>query len=75
MPYIRKKLRKGIEYFYLVHCERVSGKVKQQVLCYLGKHKTVAAAYRYWQRQAKTATDVTGKSKAREMIQKLKPFI
>lgn len=74
MPYIRKKRRNGIEYFYLVHCERVSGKVKQKVLCYLGSHKTVASAHRYWKKQAETA-DTAGKSKAREMIQKLEPFL
>jgi hypothetical protein len=54
---------------------RVSGKVKQHVLCYLGKHKSVRIAHRYWKKQAETATDAAGKKKAREMIQKLEQYL
>jgi hypothetical protein len=75
VPYIRKKFTKGAAYHYLVHCERVGNRVRQRVLCYLGKHATVKAALRYWKRQADTATDTAGKRKASRMVQKLKTFL
>jgi hypothetical protein len=75
VSFIRKKLRNGIEYHYLVESIRVGDKVRQRVLVYLGKFKTAAAAHRYWKKQAETATDAAGKKKAREMVSKLEPFL
>jgi hypothetical protein len=44
--FIRKKTVAGKTYHYLVKSVRVDGKVKQQVLAYLGTHDTVESAYR-----------------------------
>jgi hypothetical protein len=52
--------------------EKVDGRVKQRVLLYLGRHKSVAAAYKYWLSQR----DKKGmKTQAAKMIRKLKPFL
>jgi hypothetical protein len=42
---MRKKLIKGIAYFYFVESYRVDGKVHQRVAAYLGRFKTVTSAH------------------------------
>ena len=44
--FVRKKTIKGQTYHYLVKSVRVKGKVKQQILAYLGVHETVESAYK-----------------------------
>jgi hypothetical protein len=72
VPFVRIKWIKGNQYCYLVMGEKVDGRVKQRVLLYLGRHKSVAAAYKYWLSQR----DKKGmKTQAAKMIRKLKPFL
>jgi hypothetical protein len=72
VSFIRKKKRNGAEYFYLVKCERVNGRIQQKVLVYLGQHKSVKAAHDYWIEQSK----MTGRKRhAIQMTKKLAPYI
>ncbi len=75
MSFIRKKVRKDATYYYVVQNVRVGDRVRQRVLCYLGRHKTVASAQRYWKKQADKATDSAAKKQAREMIEKLEQYL
>ncbi|MEN7981823.1 MAG: hypothetical protein ABFQ65_00040 [Nanoarchaeota archaeon] len=43
--YIRKKLIKGKDYYYLVEGKLVDGKVKQKVLAYIGDREKLKAFY------------------------------
>jgi hypothetical protein len=72
VPFVRTKWNKGKPYHYLVHGARIGGKVQQQVVAYLGAHRTVLEAYEYWARQRKTPGK---KIHAERMIKKLKPFL
>jgi hypothetical protein len=72
VPYIRKKWVSGAEYHYLVHSIRVDGRPRQKVLAYLGRHKTVRAAYAYWKRQSKKPGKKTHSLK---MMKQLEPYL
>ena len=75
MPFVRTKRIKGILYYYLVEGYRTSdGKVHQRVLAYLGKHKTVRAALRHWEKQVSAGCDAVARRHARQMVKKLKPY-
>jgi hypothetical protein len=47
MAFIRYKMVKGRKYYYLVRNYREKGKHRQQVLCYLGQHKSLDEAIDY----------------------------
>jgi len=68
----RKKRIDGVEYYYLVEGTRVGGKVKQRVIAYLGKHKTVGAAYLHWVRESRKPGR---KQYAKRMMKVLAPHI
>jgi hypothetical protein len=68
----RKKRIDGVEYYYLVEGTRVNGKVKQRVIAYLGKHKTVGAAYLQWVRESRKPGR---KVYAKKMMKVLAPHI
>ena len=74
MAFIRTKTVKGIEYHFLVEGVREGDKVRQKVVGYLGHHKTVKAAVRYWSNQARKKDPAT-KRKAVKMLKKLKPYL
>jgi hypothetical protein len=75
MPFIRSKNIRGRVYFYLCESFWENGKPRQRVLCYLGKHSTVKAAFGYWQEQAKATKGVEERKHAREMVKKLKQYV
>lgn len=75
MAFVRTKVIKGTTYYYLVEGYRQDGKVRQKVLSYLGKYPTVKLAISYWKDQEKTATNRSEKALARNMIEKLKPYL
>jgi len=68
----RKKRIDGVEYYYLVEGTRIDGKVKQRVIAYLGKHKTVGAAYLHWVRESRKPER---KQYAKKMMKLLEPHI
>lgn len=72
MAFVRKKRIDGVEYFYLVEGTRVDGKVRQRVIAYLGKHKTVGAAYLHWVRESRKPGR---KQYATKMMKQLEPHI
>ena len=74
MAFIRRKTIKGAEYHYLVEGVRKDGKVRQRVICYLGRHSTVKSALAYWTRQQK-AENSTDRKHARSMVAKLTPYL
>ena len=47
MAFVRDKMVKGRKYHYLVQSSRENGKHRQQVLCYLGQHKSLDEAIDY----------------------------
>lgn len=47
MAFVRYKIVKGRKYYYLVRNSRENGKHRQQVLCYLGQHKSLVEAIAY----------------------------
>lgn len=75
MPFVRTKLVKGIRYYYLVESYWADGKPHQRVLCYLGQHSTVQAAYDYWLAQVRVTRDTDGRKHAREMVKKLRQYL
>jgi len=48
MAFIRGKRKKDCVYYYVVENVREGGKVRQNVLAYLGKCPTIEAAISYW---------------------------
>jgi hypothetical protein len=72
VAYVRRKKIDGNWYFYLVDSKRVNGRVMQKVVCYMGQHGTVKAAYKHWQREAGKPGR---KTYATGMLKKLKPYI
>ena len=72
VAYIRKKMIDGVQYHYLVEGTRVDGKVKQRVIAYMGKHKTVGAAYLHWLRESHKPGR---KTYAQKIMKQLEPFI
>lgn len=72
MSYVRRKRIDGIEYFYLVEGKKIDDKVKQRVIAYLGKHKTVGAAYLHWVRESRKPGR---KLYAKKMMKVLAPHI
>jgi hypothetical protein len=72
MAFVRRKTVKGRVYYQLVECLWVDGKPRQKLICYLGSHTTVAAAYKYWQKESKKPGR---KTQAAKMLKKLKPFV
>jgi hypothetical protein len=72
MPYVRSKTLKGRQYYYLVHGQRVDGKVKQSVIAYLGEHQTVGDAYLHWMRESRKPEK---KQEASRMLKLLEPYI
>ena len=75
MTFIRSKTVKGQQYFYLVDGVREGDKVRQRVLVYLGKHKTVRGAHAYWQKQAEAGENATTRRRAREKAKKLQQYM
>ena len=41
MAFIRKKMIRGKNYYYIVESKLVKGRVKQKVLCYIGTADTL----------------------------------
>ncbi len=74
MAFVRTKTIKGAEYHYLVEGVREDGKVRQKVVCYLGQHASVKAAYRFWSREARKS-DTGRKRFASQMLRQLKPYL
>jgi hypothetical protein len=72
VPFIRTKRINGIEYRYLVECIRVNGRVRQRILCYLGKFTTVQDAHDHWLQQSKIAGR---KRHATQMVKKLALYL
>lgn len=70
--FVRKKLVNGVEYHYLVQGVRDGDRVKQKVIVYLGKHKSVEEAYLYWVREARKPER---KQQAEKMLKQLEPFL
>ena len=74
MAFVRTKTVKGIEYHYLVEGIREDGKVRQRVVCYLGQHASVRAAYRFWSREARKS-DKSRTRFALKMLKALKRYL
>ena len=74
MAFVRTKTVKGIVYHYLVEGVREDGKVRQRVVCYLGQHASVKAAYSFWSREARKS-DKARIRFARKMLKALKPYL
>jgi hypothetical protein len=72
VAFVRKKRIDGVEYHYLVQGTRIDGKVKQRVVAYLGKHRTVEAAYLHWAREGRKRGR---KQYATKMMKTLEPFL
>jgi hypothetical protein len=70
--FTRKKKRRGTAYFYVVENVRINGRVQQRVLCYLGKHRSAKAAYRYWERESEKPGKKTHSLK---MMKQLEPYL
>ena len=51
MAWIRRKPVKEYEYFQVVHNFYEDGKVRQKVLCHLGRHSSIEAAIKHEKRQ------------------------
>jgi hypothetical protein len=75
VAFVRTKTVKGIEYHYLVEGVREKGKVRQQVVAYLGPHKSVKAAHAYWTRMTKKEQSATDIKHAKQMVKKLARFL
>ncbi len=72
VAFVRKKRVDGVEYYYLVRGVRSGGKVTQKVIAYLGKHKTVEAAYLHWVREGRKRGR---KAYATKMMKQLEPYL
>jgi hypothetical protein len=72
VSYVRSKRINGVEFFYLVEGQRVDGKVQQRTLAYLGKHRSVEAAYNFWARER---TKPERKVRAVKTMRKLRPYL
>ena len=75
MAFVRTKRIKGIEYRYLCEGIREGAKVRQVTIAYLGQHKTVKAAYRYWSAQFHKAENASDRKQAKAMLNKLEPYL
>jgi len=70
--FVRKKKDKNRTYRYLCECRWINGKPRQRIVAYLGRHQSVKAAYKYWQRESKKKGRKTYASK---MMKKLLPYL
>ena len=75
MAFVRKKVTKGLTYYYLVECRWVDGKPRQKVICYLGRYATVRGAYAHWVREAKNSKYRAAQIHAQRMVKTLKQYL
>lgn len=52
MAFLRSKIVKGKKYYYIVESKIIKGKIKQNVLCYLGNAENILKTFQ----QKKTNT-------------------
>ena len=75
MPFVRKKVRNGQVYHYLVECHWIDGKPRQRVIAYLGSYATVEGAHSHWTRQAKKRQGPAEAKHAKMMVRKLARYL